>query len=324
HRDLTMAAGLGLSALLLPSLGLLALLLPAEHQLPAAAALTLLGGSLTVWLTLRGWLMGDRMALAMAGGCLLTLPALAGLYAMAMQLAQFGPGTQALLALSAALSNGLTGLVLWRRDRHEWHTSRPHAGASVLDPLTRLDSGAEVVRKLLDAQRRRRRTGREGALLAVTVFDVERIALHVGNVGVNEMWLALANRLQRQVGVVNPVGRDWDRCVIVLVETIPSRSALRTLGLRVATSLRQPVEVTGRDGERMLVHADLGVGVVHLPTAGSQVEDILDEAQELAVAARQMRSRAAIFDPSCSAVVPVEQASLGPRRGRQPEPLATA
>lgn len=315
QRDRLMAAGLGLSALLLPALGLLALLLPRVQQLPAAAAVSLLGNALTLWLTLRGWLMGDRMALAMAGGCLLTLPAIGGLYAMAMQVTQFGVGTQALLALCAALSNGLTGLVLWQRDGHEWRALRQEASASLLDPVTRLHTGAEVVRKLLRAQQRRRRTRREGALLAVTVFDVQRIATHVGTAGVNEMWATLAARLQRQVGVVNPVGRYWDRCFIVLVETIPSRSALRTLGLRVATSLRQPMEISGLGGERMLVHADLGVGVVHLPTANAQVEDILDEAQQLAEAARQMRSRAAIFDPSCGQVVPVEQASLGPRRG---------
>lgn len=316
QRDRVMAAGLGGSALLLPVLGALALWLPREQQLPAAAAVSLLGSGLTVWLTLRGWLMGDRMALVMSGGCLLTLPAIAGLYALAMGVAGLGAGVQAMLALCAALSNALTGLVLWRRDRHESRALRQDGGAAAVDPVTRLHNGSEVVRRLLRAQRRRRRTGREGALLAVTVFDVQRIATHVGTAGVNEMWLALAGRLQRQVGVVNPVGRYWDRCFIVLIETIPSHAALGTLGLRVAASLRRPLEVTGLSGERMRVHADLGVGVVHLPGAAAlEVEDILDEAQRLAEAARNMRSGAAIFDPACSAVVPVEQASLGPGRG---------
>jgi GGDEF domain-containing protein len=299
-------------------LGLLALLLPVEQQLPAAAAVSLLGGGLTLWLTLRGWLMGDRMALAMAAGCLLTLPAIAGLYAMAMQLGDFGSPAQALLALCAAFSNGLTGLVLWRRDRHEWRTLHQNAQSGAVDPVTRLHSGAALVRKLLRAQQRRRRTGREGALLAVIVFDVQRIATHVGVAGVNDIWLALASRLQRQVGVVNPVGRYWDRCFVVLVETIPAPAALRTLGLRVASSLRQPLEVIGLGGERMQVHLDLGVGVVRLAGTAAEVEDVLDEAQELAEAARHMRSRAAIYDRSSGLVMPVEQADLGPRRPRRP------
>lgn len=322
ERDRLMAAGLRASALLLPLLGVAALLLPRGQQLPAAAAISLLGSSLTCWLTARGWLMGDRMALVMAAGCALTLPAIAGLYATAMEVAPPGAGAQALLALCAALSNGLTGLVLWRRDRLEWRALRRGAGAPVLDPVTRLHNGAELVRRLLTAQRRRRRTGRDGALLAVIVFDVHRLLPQVGAGGVNEMWAALAARLQRQVGVVNPVGRYWDRCFIVLVEAIPSPAALRTLGLRVASGLRQPVEVTGLDGQAMQVRAELGVGVVHLPPRPLEVEDILDEAQRLAEAARAMPSRAAIFDPGRGEVVPVEQATLGPLpvRRRQAAP----
>jgi hypothetical protein len=120
------------------------------------------------------------------------------------------------------------------------------------------------------------------------------------------------------------VGRYWDCCFIVLVETIPSRGALRTLGLRVAVSLRQPLEVTGLDGRRTRVHADLGVGVVHLQTAGPEVEDILAEAQQLAEAARRMRSRAAIYDPCCRQVVPLEEASLEPPPTRRPTAPAPA
>lgn len=316
QRDRLMALGLSASALLLPLLGLLALALPRPQQLPAAAAISLLGSALTLWLTVRAWAMGDRMALVMAAGCLLTLPAIAGLYAMAMQLAHFGTGSQALLALCAALSNGLTGLVLWRRDRHEWKATRRQGAAGALDPVTRLPGGAALVRKLLHAQERRRRTGREGAVLAILVFDVPRLAGQVGTVGVNEMWVALAARIQRQVGVVNPVGRYWDRCFVVLVETIPTAAWLRTLGLRVATSLRQPIEVTGPAGDPVAIQADVGVGVVHLPATHVEVEDLLDAAQRMAEAARGMRSRAAMLDPASGTVVAVEQVRFGARRPR--------
>src|SRR5205085_8831915 len=101
-------------------------------------------------------------------------------------------------------------------------------------------------------------------VVAVVVFDVERIATQVGNAGLNEVFIALATRIQRQVGVVNPVGRYWDRCFVSLVETIHSPAWLRTLGLRVATSLRRPIVVSGIGGERAEVHVDIGVGVVHI------------------------------------------------------------
>jgi GGDEF domain-containing protein len=313
QRDRLMAIALGAAGLLIPLAGVLTFALPRPQQLPVAAGLSLLGSSTMLWLTVRGWLMGDRMALAMAIGCLMTLPAIGVLYALAMNV-DLGAGLQALAALCAALSNGFTGFVLWRRDRHEWKARRHDNSVLPFDPVTKLHSGTVLVRKLIHALRRRRRTKRHGAVLAIMVFDVERVAAQVGNAGVNEVFIAIGSRIQRQVGVVNPVGRYWDRCFVALVETIHSPGWLRTLGLRVSTSLQQPIEVAGRDGERVQVKADIGVGVVHLAPGQVEVEDILHDAQRMAEAARAMRSRAAMLDPATGELVPVEQANLGPRR----------
>ena len=120
-------------------------------------------------------------------------------------------------------------------------------------------------------------------------------------------------RIQRQVGVVNLVGRYYDRCFVSLVETIESQAWLRTIGLRVASSLRRPMELTSPSGHRVEVRADVGVGVVHLLPGPAAVEDVLDDAQRMAEAARAMRSRAAIRDPATGRAVPVEQADLGGR-----------
>jgi hypothetical protein len=151
----------------------------------------------------------------------------------------------------------------------------------------------------------------------VTIFEPERISAQLGAAALNEVWMTLAARIQRQVGVVNPVGRYWDHCFVALVETIPAPGRLRTLGLRLAASLRQPVEVTGRDGEPMRVWVDAGVGVLHLSAAHPEVEDVLDEVQRLAAAARGMRSRAATADSVSGAIVPIEEARLAMQRPRR-------
>lgn len=312
RRDRLMARVLRTSAFLLPALAVATLCLPAGAQLRLAMALSLGGSALTCWLTLRAWRTGDRLALVMAAGCLLTLPALAGLYALAMRLAHWGAGMQALVALCAVLSNGVTALVLSQRERREWRT-RETGSVPAVDPVTRVCSSAELVRLLVRSQQRRRHTRREGALVVVTVFDGARIAAQVGGSGLNEVWMTLAVRMQRQVGVVNPVGRYWDRCFVALVESIPARAALRTLGLRVAASVRQPMEVTGRDGEPVRVRVEAGIGVVHLPPGHPEVEDILDLAQRLAEAARTLPARAAMLDPLSGEMVAVEQARLGPQ-----------
>ena len=322
QRDRIMSWVLRLSSLSLPVVGLACLALPVAQQAPAAAGVSLLGCILTLWLTVRAWLMGDRLAPVMASGCLLTLPAVGGMYAVAMNL-PVGLPLHALLALCTALSNALTGFVLWRRDRHEWRT-REEGAPSQFDPVTKLYSGISLVQKLIKAQRRRRRTRRDGAVLAIMVFDVDRIAAQAGTAGVNEVFICVATRIQRQVGVVNPVGRYYDRCFVSLVETIHSPAWLRTLGLRVASSLRRPMDVLTATGERIEIKADIGVGVVHLSRGPAAVEDILHDAQRMAEAARGMRSRTAMLDPATGEVVPVEQANLGPRRHGHPSAVPHA
>ena len=307
ERDRLMGAALRLSAFVLPAAGIAALALRTDLQLGAAALLSLLGSGLVCWLTVRAWTIGDRLALVMACGCALTLPAIAGLYALAMHLVPFSLAAQAALAVAAVGSNALTGLVLWRRGRRAWSTRESH-GVPAVDPVTKLHSSTAFVQEVVAAQKRRRRTGREGALLAVTVFDPERIAAQAGNAALNEVWMTLAGRIQRQIGLVNPVGRYWDRCFVALVETIPARPWLRRAALRMAASLRQPVLVTGRGGEPVRVRVDFGVGIVHLGRRPAEAEDILDEAQRLADAARAMRSRAAVTDPLTGEAVAAEEA----------------
>ena len=314
QRDRVMASALRTSALVLPLAGLACLALPGPLQLPAAAVISLLGATLTLWLTSRAWLLGDSLAPVMTVGCLLTVPAIGGLYAVAMQLPSAGLTFHAAIALCAAGSNALTGFGLWRRDRHERRARRAPDSTSQFDPVTHLHNASSLVRKLLRAQGRRRRSGRDGAVLAVLVFEVERVRNEAGTTGVNQMFICMASRMQRQVGVINVVGRYYDGCFVAIVESIQSTSRLRTLGLRVACSLRRPIEISLRSGERAEIIPDIGVGLVHLSRRAAAVEDILADAQRMAGAARAMRSRAAIRDPVTGQAVPVEQANLGTGR----------
>jgi hypothetical protein len=88
---------------------------------------------------------------------------------------------------------------------------------------------------------------------------------------------------------------------------------MRTLGLRVASSVRRPIEIVALNGEPLRIKADIGVGVVHLRKDDADVDDILHDAQRMALAARAMRSRAAILDPTSGKVTPIENANLGVR-----------
>ncbi|MDI1338347.1 hypothetical protein [Polaromonas sp.] len=121
----------------------------------------------------------------------------------------------------------------------------------------------------------------------------------------------LQTGMQRHTGVVNPAGRYDDRCFVVLIESLHSPGWIRTMGLREASSLRRPLEISALSGERIRISADISVGMVHLTGAGRDVAQLLHEAEEMAMAARGMRSRAALLDEISRQAVPVENAQLG-------------
>jgi GGDEF domain-containing protein len=289
--------------------GPMCLLLPMGLQLATSAMLTVVTLSIALWLAVRATQQGDRLAWGLAAGCLLTLPLQWGLYWLALNTTRPGLAIQAAVALLGLLSITAIAVTLWLRN-HQDLQIRHHARCR-RDPVTQLYNSTVMVQKILRAQRRLVRTRRDGALMAVQVFDPERLLAQVGHYGLNEIYSQLARRMQRHTGVVNPAGRYYDRCFVVLIETLHSPRWIRTMGLRVASALRKPLEVTSLNGERIKVNADIGVGMVHLSGSAKDVDELLHEAQDMAAAARAMRSRAALLDEISRQAVPVENAELG-------------
>jgi hypothetical protein len=65
----------------------------------------------------------------------------------------------------------------------------------------------------------------------------------------------------------------------------------------------------------VLVQPDIGVGCGPLPPGPVEVEDVLHSAERLATERARCARGAAMRDPVSAAVVPVEHATLAPRRG---------
>ncbi|MBC7603540.1 MAG: diguanylate cyclase [Ramlibacter sp.] len=315
HRDRFMDRALLGTGIVGIVVGMAALGLPRAQQLPAAATVVLINIGLSIWMCVRARMHGDALALGIAIGSALMLVGVGGLYGIALGFPAIGIWWQALIAADSVLSLATIGAMLWKRNERARRQHGYEPAQSQYDPVTKLRAGAPFVRQLVKAQERRRRTSRDGAVIAVLVFQPERIVSQAGAGALNEVYLQVAQRLQKQLGAVNPVGRYWDRCFVALSESIHSPSALRTMGLRVATAMRRPMHVKSGDGVMVQIRVDIGVGVVHLDARkDTEVEDLLHEAEQLAEAARAMPSRAAMRDPLTGDTVPVEKAQLGHRR----------
>ena len=288
--------------------GVLCLFLKADWALQASAALAMLNLSVALLISVRAAQSGDKLAWGLALGCALALPTQIGLYTMALGSTRLPLTMQAGVALVGLLSMVITARMLWLRNHHARQISGDDS--SQRDPITRLYSSVALIRKIIVAQERRQRTRRDGALMAVVLFEPERLLKQVGQFGMNDIYIQLARRMQRHTGVVNPAGRYYDRCFVVLIESMQSPRWMRTLGLRVASGLRQPLDVTSLAGERMKITPDIGVGMVHLSARAEDVDQLLHEVQRVAVAARGMRSRAALLEQGTGLAVPVESADL--------------
>ncbi len=308
-RDRVMKTSLlGMTAICVAG-GPLCMLLEPAWRLPASAIISMATLCVCLWLSVRAAQLGDRLAWGLAAGCALTIPMELGLYAMVLENPRPSLAFQSGVAGVGVLSFVVMAVMLGLRNRGTRRLNQ--APNSARDPVTRLHSSTVIVQKIIHAQERRTRTRRDGALMAVLVFEPERLLAQVGQSGLNDVYIQLSRRMLRHTGVVNPAGRYYDRCLVVLIETLHSPRWIRTLGLRVASSLRKPVDVMSLTGERIEVKADVAVGIVHMAAAGKDVANLLHEAESIAQAARGMRSRAALLDPQTRLAVPLESADLG-------------
>jgi hypothetical protein len=291
--------------------GPLCLLLQPAFRLPASAALSIATMAFALRLAVRAAQRGDSMAWGLAAGCLLALPAQLGLYHIALASSRPSLGLQAAVAFAAIASMVLTGLMIWRRSRQIRRLYRRRV--SDRDPSNGLFSSLVMLQKIIASQHKRRKNGGDGALMAVMLFDPEALLGQIGHSGLNDLYSELALRMRRHTGIINPAGRYYDRCFLVLFETMHSPRWLGTLSLGTAASLRQPVELTSLSGERILVRADIGVGIIHVAEGAKNVDDLVHEAQAVATAARSLPSRAALLDPLSRLPVAAESADLGSR-----------
>jgi GGDEF domain-containing protein len=291
--------------------GPLCLLLPPTFRLPTSAALSITTMAFALWLTVRAAQRGDSLAWGLASGFLLALPAQIGLYQIALAGSRPSLGLQASVAIASIVSTGLTGLVIWRRTRQIRHLYQSRVPDR--DPVSGLLNGLTMLQKIIASQLNRRRNGGDGALMAVMLFNPEQLLSQIGHTGLNELYTELALRTRRHTGIINPAGRYYDRCFLVLFETMHSPLWLAKVSLRTAASLRVPIELTSLAGEKILVRADVGIGIIHVAEGARNVDELVHEAQAVATVARSLPSRAALLDPRTGRAVAAETAQLGTR-----------
>jgi hypothetical protein len=276
QRDRLMKVSLLAITLLCLAGGPLCLLLAPAWRLPASGALAIANLSVVLWLSVRATQLGDKLAWGLAAGCLFTLPAQIGLYSLALNTSRPSLALQAGVVMAALLSLVITAAMLWLRNRQTRQMMQ--GDVSRRDPITQLYNGVVMVQKIIRAQRRRQRTRRDGALMAVMLFEPERLLPQIGQAGLNDLYIQLARRMQRHTGAVNPAGP----LLRPLLCGAAGDHAFAALDTHAGPARGvQPAPPDGRAlaGRRHIrITPDIAVGIVHLSAADKDVDQLLHEA----------------------------------------------
>ncbi len=280
------------------------------------------------WLALRAWLQGDRHALPMAIASLALVFAMTGLYAHVLEILRNDLPLQASTALFAAMFVVISCHALKLRYAEVLRMMGALSMNRDKDLLTQLLTGAALVRQVDDAVARARRNRKEMAVIYVEINNTGKLLQEFGAHGLEQVIYGMAARVHLGAGGgATLVGRYSDNGFVVVLDSIKHPGVLRTLGLRLAATVRRPFIINPMSSNPAEFRAEIGLGVARIspgretrPRADynstqmggfdsfSLAQDVLHEAAELALAARKFNSRAAITDAYSRQTIPLESA----------------
>ncbi len=309
---------------------LLALLWPSPVQaLELVAAVSVILSVGVFWVALHAWLLGDHFARPMALACAALVFAVLGMYANALGLIR---NNEVLQAITAALASVYVMICCQTiKDRYAEYLKMRRALSMSRDKdlLTQLWTGAALVRQVDEAIARARRNRKEMAVICLEITNTAALRQEFGHNGLEQVIYGMAARVRQYSGPATAVGRYSDTSFVVVFDSVKKSSVLRTLGLRLAAAARRPFMLNPYSTSPREFRADIGLGVARV-SAGretrqrqlrsstqmgnfdsfSLAQDVLHEAAELALAARQFASRAAIMDAYSRKTVALEAAGL--------------
>lgn len=315
----------------LAGLTILALFWPNQRQAVewvAAAEVLLAVGAF--WFCLRSWLLGDRLALPMTVACACLVFAVLGIYAKVLGALDGHLSLQLAAAVCAAGYVVISSHTLKRRDNEYIRMRHALSMSRDTDLLTQLLTGAALIKEVDECVARARRNRKEMAVLYVEISNTSKLRQEFGGHGLEQVIYGMAARV-RQVagGGATLVGRYSDNSFVVVLDSIKQPSVLRTLGLRLAVSVRRPFIINPTSSNPREFRADVGLGVARIAPGReirertahnstqmggfdsfSLAQDVLHEAGELALAARKFNSRAAITDAYSRKTIPLESAQF--------------
>jgi diguanylate cyclase (GGDEF)-like protein len=176
---------------------------------------------------------------------------------------------------------GLVDVALHPRppwDRPEVRAAMP----ALYDELTLLPNRCLLLDRLAMALSRTHRSGEPLAVVLCEIDDAEGFAAANSRATVDGALCVIAKRLERSVRTSDTVARGTGDELILLCERLTHSDDIALVLNRVHESMREPVEVGGRDH-----HLTVSLGAVITNDPMLELDELIDEAGDLLDAARE-------------------------------------
>lgn len=255
----------------------------APAQILAVSCASLMMSSLAgLVASLRGAMLGDRLARQMALACVWLILMAAGLSGKLLEIPALGIYTWAFTAF-ATVTYFLTVIALTIQRTREVRRLRLLAqGLAPNDHGLQMPQGAQLIPKVADAMWRSERLDRDCVVAAVVVRNLYDAGVELGHGGESQILAVLAARIRRQVGFRNVVGLYHPRCFVLAVSAGQDPRRGELLVDLLLNSLRQRIRLGPLD-KRFDFWPEVGVGVVELRKSPLEALAAINRAEQLAL-----------------------------------------
>lgn len=268
-----------LAALFAHSLGTEILLL--------AATVNAISVLLATFTSLRATHLGDKLARTMVMACLLMAISVAGLYSHQLKPELSMPMVWIATAWSTVAFFLVMVSLSIRRNRQVRRLERLAGLSQGLDPATGLPCGSVLLSKVDDAFWRSARNHASCTVICLHLHNLYALGDEAGHMVDQQILSSMAARIRRAVGFRCVVGLYHPRCFVVVISSVKQATDKPKLPEKLRLLMCQPLDVSGKNRSMHRFTPQFSVGCLTVSAASALPTQVIDEAEQMALASER-------------------------------------
>jgi GGDEF domain-containing protein len=174
-----------------------------------------------------------------------------------------------------------------RRNRQIRRLERLAGLSQGLDPATGLPRGSVLLSKVDDAFWRSARRNSSCTVICLHLRNLYELSEPAGHIVDQQILSAMSARVRRAVGFRCVVGLYHPRCFVVVITAVKNPKAVKKMGEQLRQLMCLPLEVAGQNNTLHAFTPQFSVGSITVSAANAIPAQIIDEAEQLALASER-------------------------------------